>query len=46
MILPDRVFGNPGANWIRSGDAVGPITLRTCGDKFFLQRIIASLTRH
>ena len=25
MILPERVFGRPGANWIRSGDAIGPI---------------------
>ena len=25
MILPERVFGRPGAHWIRSGDAIGPI---------------------
>ena len=29
MILPDRVLGRPGANWIRSGLAIGPISLRT-----------------
>src|SRR3954470_21248448 len=29
MILPGRVFGRPGANWIWSGDAIGPISLRT-----------------
>ena len=29
MILPERVFGRPGANWIRSGEAIGPISLRT-----------------
>ena len=25
MILPERVFGRPGANWMRSGEAIGPI---------------------
>ena len=25
MILPERVFGRPGVNWIRSGEAIGPI---------------------
>ena len=25
MIFPERVFGRLGANWIRSGDAIGPI---------------------
>ncbi len=29
MILPLRVFGRPGAHWIRSGEAMGPISLRT-----------------
>ncbi|CEG10122.1 hypothetical protein BN961_03557 [Afipia felis] len=29
MILPERVFGRPGANWIRSGCAIGPMSLRT-----------------
>ncbi len=29
MILPDRVFGRPGAHWIASGAAIGPISRRT-----------------
>jgi antitoxin HicB len=29
MILPERVFGRPGANWMRSGEAIGPMSLRT-----------------
>ena len=29
MILPERVFGRPGENWIRSGEAIGPMSLRT-----------------
>src|SRR5579871_6718249 len=29
MILPERVLGRPGANWIWSGEAIGPISLRT-----------------
>src|SRR4051812_16384733 len=29
MILPERVLGSDGANWIRSGAAIGPISLRT-----------------
>ncbi len=29
MILPDRVFGRPGANWMMSGAANGPISCRT-----------------
>src|SRR5690606_17420392 len=29
MILPERVLGRPGANWMRSGEAIGPISLRT-----------------
>ena len=29
MILPERVLGRPGANWILSGAAIGPISLRT-----------------
>ena len=30
MILPERVLGRPGANWMASGEAMGPISLRTC----------------
>src|SRR5579859_17488 len=29
MILPLRVFGSAGAHWIASGEAIGPISLRT-----------------
>jgi ferredoxin--NADP+ reductase len=29
MILPERVFGRPGAHWMKSGEAIGPISLRT-----------------
>ena len=29
MILPERVLGRLGAHWIRSGVAIGPISLRT-----------------
>ena len=29
MILPERVFGRPGAHWMTSGTAMGPISLRT-----------------
>jgi polyribonucleotide nucleotidyltransferase len=29
MILPERVLGRPGAHWITSGVAIGPISLRT-----------------
>ena len=28
MILPERVFGRPGANWIRSGVAIGGLIYR------------------
>ncbi len=30
MILPLRVLGRPGAHWITSGVAIGPISVRTC----------------
>ena len=29
MILPERVLGSPGAHWMRSGVAMGPISFRT-----------------
>src|SRR5580692_4204090 len=29
MIFPERVFGRLGANWMRSGEAIGPISVRT-----------------
>ena len=31
MILPERVLGRPGAQWMTSGVAMGPMALRTCG---------------
>ena len=30
MILPDRVLGRPGVNWMRSGRAMLPISVLTC----------------
>ena len=33
MILPDRVFGRPGASCMKSGLANGPIFLRTANTK-------------
>ena len=36
MILPERVFGRPGENWIQSGVAVGPMILRTVATSSFL----------
>ena len=44
MILPERVLGRPGANWMRSGEAIGPISLRTCCDQLLLQ-LIARIAR-
>ena len=35
MILPERVLGKPGANWILSGDAIGPMFLRTYATNSF-----------
>ena len=39
MILPERVFGKPGAHWIMSGVAIGPISLRTHGNQLLFQII-------
>ena len=39
MILPDRVFGSAGANWILSGTAMGPISLRTWFASSFSQLV-------
>ena len=33
MILPLRVFGSPGAQWMVSGVAMGPICFRTAAIK-------------
>ena len=49
MILPERVFGRPGANWITSGVAIGPISWRTQCDQFLAQmfaRLDAVHQRH
>ena len=46
MILPERVFGRPGANWIRSGAAIGPISLRTQRDQLLAQRLGRLLAGH
>ena len=36
MIFPERVFGSPGAHWIMSKVAIGPISFRTiCTNSFF-----------
>ena len=48
MILPERVFGRPGDHWMRSGVAMGPISLRTQRDQLLAQllgRLLAGLQR-
>ena len=42
MILPERVLGRPGANWILSGVAIGPISLRTCPTRVFFRSSVGS----
>ena len=37
MILPERVLGRPGAHWMASGAAIGPISLRTWATRALLQ---------
>ena len=39
MILPERVLGSAGVKWIRSGVAIGPISLRTCWRSSLLERV-------
>ncbi len=46
MILPERVFGRLGANWINSGEAIGPISLRTQLHQFLAQVLARLLARH
>ena len=46
MILPERVFGRPGANWIISGVAIGPISLRTQCNKFLSSRRVGASPCH
>src|SRR6476469_5515941 len=43
MILPERVFGSPGANWIWSGDAIGPMSLRTHATNSFRNSSLGSV---
>ena len=42
MIFPERVFGNPGAQWITSGAAIGPISFRTCWTNSFFNSSVYS----
>ncbi len=46
MILPDRVLGRPGANWITSGEAIGPISLRTWATSSLRRSSIAVMSLH
>jgi hypothetical protein len=41
--LAERVFGRPGANWIRSGEAIGPISERTQSRSSFGERVVGCL---
>jgi hypothetical protein len=43
MILPERVFGRPGAHWIRSGLAMGPISVRTQTSSSFFSSSVGSI---
>ena len=42
MILPERVLGRPGAQWMTSGVAIGPIAVRTCCLSSFLSASVYS----
>ncbi len=42
MILPERVLGRPGAQWITSGVAMGPISLRTWATSSFFSASVYS----
>ena len=46
MILPERVLGRPGAHWMRSGVAIGPISVRTQLRSSVLQRVGRGLALH
>ena len=39
MILPERVFGRPGANWTASGEAMGDLAAHP-GDELLAQRVV------
>ena len=41
MILPERVFGSPGENWMRSGVAVGPSIPYVAGAKALTNSYVA-----
>ena len=43
MILPERVLGSAGANWMRSGAARAPMSLRTSSFELLAQRVVAFL---
>ncbi len=44
MILPERVLGRPGAHWITSGLAIGPISLRTQPTSSFRSSSLGSMS--
>ena len=49
MILPERVLGKPGAQWMTSGVAIGPIAVRTCCLSSSSERVcvlLAGVERH
>ena len=43
MILPERVLGSAGANWIFSGAAMPPMSLRTSAFSSLRKRVVAFL---
>ena len=43
MILPDRVFGRPGAHWMRSGVAIGADLLAHPLHQFLAQPSLGSI---
>ena len=49
IILPERVLGKPGAQWMTSGVAIGPIAVRTCCLRLVFERVsvlFAGVERH
>ena len=46
MILPERVLGRPGAHWMRSGLAIGPISWRTQATSSLRQGVGVCLAGH
>ena len=43
MILPERVLGSAGVNWIFSGAASAPMSWRTSWHQLLAQRVVAFL---